>query len=175
MSFRYFCVAYCNNSAIPSMIQFNMPWEFGFPLKVLAALIFIWKALVKIVTGKLPPVKFPSWSENRPLPPMKMPNRRFSPAYPPRYGLGFGLGVGKGAILRGGGGGHFPCTLLNARKHLQSFHSFMVNVLIWQFHNNNCMQLFINYCSFFRRAVVNIYTCKGDFQKSYFLQRAALL
>ena len=25
---------------------------------------------------------------------------------------------------------NFPCTVLNARKHLQSFHSFMVNVLI---------------------------------------------
>ena len=28
-------------------------------------------------------------------------------------------------------------TVLNDCKHLQRFHSFMVNVLIWQFHNSN--------------------------------------
>ena len=44
------------------------------------------------------------------------------------------------ARVRVGGnliGGNFPCTVLNARKHLQSSHSFMVNVLIWQFCNSN--------------------------------------
>ena len=36
---------------------------------------------------------------------------------------------------------HFPCSVLNARKHLQSSHSLMVNVLIWQFHNGDCSYL----------------------------------
>ena len=35
------------------------------------------------------------------------------------------------------------------------------------------LQLFIKYCKFFRRAIVNICTCKGDFGNSCFLQRAA--
>ena len=29
-------------------------------------------------------------------------------------------------------------TVLNAEKHLQRSHSFMMNVLIWQFHNSDC-------------------------------------
>ena len=33
---------------------------------------------------------------------------------------------------------YWKSVLFNARKHLQSSHSFMVNVFIWQFHNSNC-------------------------------------
>ena len=58
----------------------------------------------------------------------KLPNRRLPPNKPSRFGLGFGQSYG----------GNFPCIVLNVRKHLQSFNSFMVNVLIWQFHNSNC-------------------------------------
>ena len=50
------------------------------------------------------------------------------------------------------------------------FHGECINLTISQ----QQLQLFINYSNFFRRAIVNICTCKGDFRKSYFLQRAAL-
>ena len=33
-------------------------------------------------------------------------------------------------------------TMLNAQKDLQRSHSFMVNVLIWQFNNSNCSFFF---------------------------------
>ena len=35
------------------------------------------------------------------------------------------------------------------------------------------LQLFIKFSKFFRRATVDICTCKGNFENSYFLQRAA--
>ena len=37
------------------------------------------------------------------------------------------------------------------------------------------LELFINCSNFFRRKIVNICTCKGDFWKSYFIQSGALL
>ena len=36
------------------------------------------------------------------------------------------------------------------------------------------LQLFIKYSKYFRRAIVVICTCKGDFQNNYFHQKAAL-
>ena len=49
------------------------------------------------------------------------------------------------------------------------FHAECINFTISQ----QQLQLFINDSNFFRRATVNICTCKGDFRKCYFLQRAA--
>ena len=45
------------------------------------------------------------------------------------------------------------------------FHGECINLTISQ----EQLQLFINYSNFFRRAVVNICTCKADFRKNYFL------
>ena len=50
------------------------------------------------------------------------------------------------------------------------FHGECINLTISQ----EQLQLFISYSNFFRKAIVNICTCKGDFSKSYFLQRDAL-
>ena len=50
------------------------------------------------------------------------------------------------------------------------FHGECINLTISQ----QQLQLFINYCNFFRRAIVNICTYKGDFRKSCFLQRELL-
>ena len=49
------------------------------------------------------------------------------------------------------------------------FHAECINLTISQ----QQFQLFINDSNFFRRAIINICTCKGDFRKSYILQRAA--
>ena len=49
------------------------------------------------------------------------------------------------------------------------FHAEGINLTI----SPQQLQLFINNSNFFRRAIVNIYTCKGDFRKYYFLQRTA--
>ena len=49
------------------------------------------------------------------------------------------------------------------------FHAECINLTI----SPQQLQLFINDSNFFRRAIVNICTCKGDFRKCYFLQRAA--
>ena len=57
--------------------------------------------------------------------------------------------------------------MLNVRNHFQPFN---FNLAISQ----QQLQLFIKYSKFFRRPIVDICTCKGDFGNSYFLQRAAL-
>ena len=48
------------------------------------------------------------------------------------------------------------------------FHS-----LIWK-QQQQQLQFFIKYSKFFRRATVDICTCKGDFPSIYLLQGAAL-
>ena len=56
---------------------------------------------------------------------------------------------------------------------LHPFHSFMMNVLIWQIHNSNCSYS-LSIVNFFRKAIVDICSCKSGFRNSYFLQRVAL-
>ena len=63
-------------------------------------------------------------------------------------------------------------TVLNAQKHLQPSHSFMVNVLIWQFYNRNCSYSLS--IAIFLELQVDICACKGDFRSCCFLQIAAL-
>ena len=58
-------------------------------------------------------------------------------------------------------------AVLNVSNHFQPF-NFRLAILQQQ------LQLFIKHSKFFRRAIVDICTCKGDFGNSYFLQRAAL-
>ena len=62
---------------------------------------------------------------------------------------------------------NFPFSVLNVRKNFQSM------ILSWRISQQR-LRLFINDSNFFRGAIVNICTCKGDFRKSYFFQRAAL-
>ena len=103
------------------------------------------------MTGKLPPVKLPSWSENCPLGHCSTEDCPPRPTSPVPW-----IWVRVWASVRVAGQsywGNFPCTVSNARKHLQSSHSFMLNVLIWKFHNSNCSYLIIT-AIFFRRAFV---------------------
>ena len=79
------------------------------------------------------PVKLPSWSENCPA--REIVQRKIVPQQIP---LDLGYGKARDRVGDNLTGSNFPCTVLNARKHFQNFHSFMVNVLIWQFHNSNC-------------------------------------
>ena len=86
------------------------------------------------MTGKLPSVKLPPWSEN--CPPWNCPTEDCPLTNPAPW-----IWVRVRTRVRVGGNlmeGSFSCTVLNARKHLQSSHSVMLNVIIWQFHNSNC-------------------------------------
>ena len=58
---------------------------------------------------------------------------------------------------------------LKALAEFPFFHAECINFTISQ----QQLQLFINDSNFFRRAVVKICTCKGDFGKCCFHQRAA--
>ena len=61
------------------------------------------------------------------------------------------------------------CT--KALEAIPLFHDEYVNLTISQ----EQLQLSIMYSKFFRKVVLGIYSCKGEFQNSYFLQRPALL
>ena len=71
---------------------------------------------------------------------VKLPPESCPPTNSPRVRLRVWVRVRVGGNSSGGKflGDNFPCTMLNARKHLHYAHSFMVNVLIWQSHNRNC-------------------------------------
>ena len=107
------------------------------------------------------------------LSPVKLPNGRFPPPTNPAPWIW--VRVWTKVKVRGG-------TILQRAifmyrikcpKAIAEFpfcHAEWINLTISQ----QQLQLFINCSNFFRRRIVNICTCKGDFWKSYFLQRGAL-
>ena len=65
-------------------------------------------------------------------------------------------------------------TVLNPQKQLQRSHSFMVNQqreISFTFSKilNTVWCIRVNYSKFFRREIVDISTCRGDFWNRYFL------
>ena len=88
---------------------------------------------------------------------------------PHEFGLGFGLGLGKGGTIFRGQFSMYRVKYPKALVEFPFFHAKYKNFQISQ----QQLQLSINDSNFFRRTIVNICTCKGDFGKFCFLQRAA--
>ena len=105
------------------------------------------------MTGKLPSVKSPSWSEN--CPPWNCPTEDCPPANPPpEFGLGFGLGLGEGR--RESYGGRFFMYCVKWPRALADFpfcHVECINLTISQ----QQLQLFINYSNFFKKNCKHLY------------------
>ena len=59
-------------------------------------------------------------------------------------------------------------AVLNVRMHLQSSRSFLVKMLIWQFHNSNCSYV-LNKVNFLEKQLLIFPLARVDFQNSYFL------
>ena len=124
------------------------------------------------MTGKLPSVKLPPWSEN--CPPWNCPTEDSPPTNPAPW---IWVRVWTMARVKGGGGQSYSRQFFMYRikcpKAIAGFpfcDAECINLTISQ----QQLQLFINSSNFFRRRILNICTCKGDFWKSYFLQRGAL-
>ena len=100
------------------------------------------------------------------LPDGRLPPEKFSP---PKFGLGFGLGLGKGGTIFRGQFSMYRVKYPKALVEFPFFHAKYKNFQISQ----QQLQLSINDSNCFRRTIVNICTCKGDFGKFCFLQRAA--
>ena len=62
------------------------------------------------------------------------------------------------------------CKLVEALAAIPFFYDECVNLKSLQ----QQFQLFIKYSKFFKKSIVFICTCNGDFRNNYFLQRAAL-
>ena len=108
---------------------------------------------------------------DRKIAPCKItPPERLPPKNPPPgLELGFGLGLEGGRQFSRGQFSIYRVKCTKAFAEFAFFHGECVNLTISQ----QQLELLIKYSKLFRRAIVNICTCKGDFLKSYFLQRDA--
>ena len=102
----------------------------------------------------------------------ELPDGRLPPS---RKNLAIWICVRVWARVREGGAifrGQFSMYRVKYPKALVEFPFFHAKYKNFQISQQQ-LQLFINGSNFFRRTIVNISICKGDFGKCCFLQRAA--